>query len=104
MSPKRVVKKGSLEKLRRNPPNPVPDCLTCPSEPSQTQQQQLRLGDCQHLGDAVLKKQRERRGPDSTSTACLQGLTLQKESAHSTILELVPMIKLQQQVMEQPQV
>lgn len=33
-SPKTTVKRGSLEKLRRTPPSPVPASLTCLSTPS----------------------------------------------------------------------
>lgn len=41
-SPKTTAKRGSLEKLRRNPPSPVPASLTCLSTPSQHK----RVGSC----------------------------------------------------------
>lgn len=72
-SPKTTVKRGSLEKLRRNPPSPVPASLTCLSTPSQHKQvgscgQRLRLAprhsSSWHLGPS--------RGPGGGRAAPVQ--------------------------------
>lgn len=66
----RIAKRESLEKLRRNPPSPV---LFCPLTPSQHNSVlQVSASPCgqrpqgpsqtqRHLGDALLRKQKERR-------------------------------------------